>query len=328
MYLFQDFGNDSHRAGSPVDLKLGTRSLRLPLIFIVCLILVNSFSLHNSYLRNAYSYSSYSYSSVTSNTCEGVGIYTKFDCENFHRRQLLKYRNYTQIQLSTDAVPITKDTTALPVHVAIKFDDFNGADSVAGSVNLGVEISLFWRNKYIGWDVTTDCSGLNTSAPSKCPPYDVYSISWTPDVMWVPDFQLVNDQVPFDQGFPSNLKAVTDYTGGCNYVLNGQITYSCNFNMALFPFDTQECSAIFASRSYFDDSVMFYLDPSAKNYKTEPTDDSFPVAQSSGLLWMDSFTDPGDFLFSLSYTSLKVNRMAGEEHLRFHRIRSLGKNCS
>ena len=181
--------------------------------------------------------------------------------------------------------------------VTVKFDAFNGADSLAGNVNIGLEISMFWKNQYIGWDVSTNCASFNASAPRRCPPYDVYSISWTPDVMWVPDFQLVNDQVPFDQGFPSNLKAVTDYSGGCNYVLTGQITYSCNFNMAYFPFDTQECSATFASRSYFDDSVIFILDPSAASFQSQATDDSLPVAKANGLLWMDSFTDPGCAFF-------------------------------
>ena len=193
-------------------------------------------------------YNSYFYASNPAETCETNGFTTKYGCETFHRERLLAYTYGTTIQASTDAVPNRSNHGPLPVNITIKFNDFLGADSVNGYVNIAVEISMYWRNSFISWDITTDCNLFDHNLPStQCPTYDVYSIAWTPDVMWVPDFQLANDQVPFDQGFPSTLKAVTDYAGGCTYVLTGKIEFSCNFDMTNFPFDTQSCQAVIRS---------------------------------------------------------------------------------
>jgi hypothetical protein len=162
----------------------------------------------------------------------------------FHRRELLRYRNGTWIQENTDAVPNKDNESPKQVMVTVKFNDFNGASTLQQNVNLGVEISMYWRNDYVNWAVNTTCSSFSPAFQTPCPTYDVYELIWDPSVMWVPDLQLANDAVPFDQGFPSNLKAIVDYAGGSAYVLTGQITYSCNFVMTDFPFDTQSCDAV------------------------------------------------------------------------------------
>ena len=194
---------------------------------------------------------SYFYQSNPAQTCEAYGITSKYECETHHRQQLLAFKYGTTIQESTDAVPNKSNSGPLPVNITIKFNEFLAADSVNGFVNIAVEISMYWRNSFIGWDITTECNLFDSNfAFTQCPSYDVYSITWNPDVMWVPDFQLSNDQIPFDQGFPSNLKAVTDYAGGCNYVLEGTIEFSCNFAMTDFPFDTQSCQAVTRSSCF------------------------------------------------------------------------------
>lgn len=115
--------------------------------------------------------------------------------------------------------------------------------------------------------------------------------------MWIPDFQLANDVTPFDQGFPKKTKAVIDFSGGTNVVLTGQITFSCNFVMTDFPYDTQTCDAVFSSRAYYSDSLKFILDSTVLSFETDSEDASQVLKKSDGLIWMDSFTHPGNHAY-------------------------------
>jgi hypothetical protein len=140
------------------------------------------------------------------------------------------------------------------------------------------------------------CEKYNTSSREKCPPYDVYELSFDSKQMWTPDFQLANDAVPFDQGFPKSIKAIIDYSGGTSIVYTGQITYSCNFVMTDFPFDTQTCDAVFSSRAYFNDALTFTFDDNVDmNFNTTSDDAAQTVAKDLGYIMMDTFTNPGDY---------------------------------
>ena len=150
-----------------------------------------------------------------------------FYCEILQRFQVMKYRNGTAITPYLEMIP-NKRNISKTVAVIIKFNDFNGADPISGNVNLGVDISMTWKDDFTSWQVTTNCHDFNPNISTPCPSYDVTYIGFNQDALWLPDFQLSNDAVPFDQGFPAQQNAIVSYNGLTTYTLTGQITYSCN----------------------------------------------------------------------------------------------------
>lgn len=268
---------------------------------------------HVYYYGSSYAYSSSSYAyayaapASKNKTCQDYGhswhprppftnfpktINNGYYCEILQRFQVMQYRNGTAITPFLEMIP-NKRNTSKPVAVIVKFNDFNGADPISGNVNLGVDISMTWKDDFTSWDVTTDCNDFNPNISTPCPSYDVTYIGFNQDALWLPDFQLSNDAVPFDQGFPAKQNAVVSYNGLTTYALTGQITYSCNYVLTDFPFDTQNCEADFTSRTWYDDTLSFVLDPSAMKFTTNANDPAQVVQKSAGLIWMDSFTNPG-----------------------------------
>ena len=284
---------------------------------------------------SSYSYSSYGYAYSAppskNKTCENYGVtwhpkslpFASFPtkitngyfCEILQRSQVMQYRNGTAITPFLEMIP-NKRNSSKSVAVTIKFNDFNGADPISGNVNLGVDISLTWKDDFTHWDVTTDCRDFDLNSTVACPTYDVTYIGFSQDALWLPDFQLSNDAVPFDQGFPAKQNAVVNYNGLTTYALTGQITYGCNYVLTDFPFDTQYCEADFTSRTWYDDVLKFVLDDSARKFKTNPADPSQAILTAPGLIWMDSFTNPGT-------PSVQVYR----RFIGFLRVGGFGYHC-
>lgn len=225
-------------------------------------------------------------------SCGAMQIRTQYECELYHRDRLLAYRNQSSIVPHTGAIPNKNSTSAKKVRVAMKLNDLNGVDSILGAVNMGVELSCYWRNDFLSWDVERDCSKITNTSTKTCPDFDVYELTFDRSSMWTPDFQLANDVVPFDQGFPKDQKVVVDFAGGSSMVLTGQITFSCSFAMTDFPFDTQTCAAVFASRTYYSYLLSFDADKSAAEYKVGVDASPRPVEVAEAFVWMDSFTHP------------------------------------
>jgi hypothetical protein len=59
----------------------------------------------------------------------------------------MQYNKATQIIPYNDVIPNRRNTSKV-VKVAIRFNDFNGADPIAGIVNLGVDIGMSWKDDY------------------------------------------------------------------------------------------------------------------------------------------------------------------------------------
>jgi hypothetical protein len=65
--------------------------------------------------------------------CKTKGIRTSYDCDIYHRGALLENGTRTTIGPSIDVIPTRNSSTPKSVKVAIKFNDFNSADSLAGN---------------------------------------------------------------------------------------------------------------------------------------------------------------------------------------------------
>ena len=207
------------------------------------------------YYSSSYAYSSSSYAyayaaPVSKNkTCQEFGhswnprtlpfanfpktISNGYYCEILQRFQVMQYRNGTAITPFLEMIP-NKRNTSKPVTEIVKINDFNGADPISGNVNLGIDISMTWKDDFKSWDVTTDCNDFNPNISTPCPSYNVTYIGFNQDALWLPDFQLSNDAVPFDQGFPAKQNAVVSHNGLTTFALTGQITYSCNYVLTDF----------------------------------------------------------------------------------------------
>jgi hypothetical protein len=134
-------------------------------------------------------------------------------------------------QYNALAQPLLSDA---PMNMSIQmtFNSIQDVDQIAGTVTLSVYLDLLWNDSFISWD------------PSKV--MNQTSADVDPSLVWTPDLKMYN-------GIDMSLDGRTIYvssTGAMWWSRSGTITYSCDFNMRWFPYDTQYCTVVWAPFEY------------------------------------------------------------------------------
>lgn len=163
------------------------------------------------------------------------GDMTGYPCQLYMQQYLNTYvyvnRSYNKIIL-----PVANDADKpLPIEVVVTFDDLVNVDIVSGTMSVSIFIDYFWPDAFFSWNSSLTDNDDFIVVPN--------------DMLWIPDIILYNAI----GGFHSQIDEAAvflDNTGLAWWSGRGVVTFSCNFDVRDFPFDSQKCSAEFSSWIY------------------------------------------------------------------------------
>nr|XP_019949761.1 PREDICTED: 5-hydroxytryptamine receptor 3A-like [Paralichthys olivaceus] len=154
---------------------------------------------------------------------------------------LLNHLNLIQTDNSLSVMrPVKNWTTTTPVYLDMVVFGILEVDEKSQTVTTHIQTQMKWRNEFLTWNSSNFCGINMLTVPRK--------------MIWVPDVAIEEDAS--DTGSVKNSPLVTLSPGGW-VTANGRqrLTTICQFNLFLFPFDTQLCNITFSSLSYKEKSM-------------------------------------------------------------------------
>lgn len=171
--------------------------------------------------------------------CDAIGA-TGYACRNYMLAYLndyvVKNGTYNPIQL-----PVPENSDIPQVELLVTFMDLLEIDVVTGTMTTSLFIDMFWTDEIIPeWNVSLTDGIDELVVPN--------------GLLWEPDIQVYNSiGAYFDQ---IDSYAVFLYPDGLVWWSGrGMFTFSCEFDVTEFPFDSQSCQIQFASWIYSITSV-------------------------------------------------------------------------
>jgi hypothetical protein len=166
---------------------------------------------------------------------------TGYACVNYLNNYLEGLVTKNQ-SYNTNMYPVTAGYSGtIDIELLISFANLLSVDMVGGSMSMAIYVDMFWTDEIVGgWD------------EAKCD--NVEFITVPSGLLWISDVQLYNAI----GGFFNKLDSVTVAllsSGVVWWSAKGVVSFDCNYEVEKFPFDSQHCSAQFASWSYTADQL-------------------------------------------------------------------------
>lgn len=235
------------------------------------------------------------YGSAADINCDAIGA-TGYACRNY----MLAYLNefvfvngtYDQIQL-----PVPTSAGIPQVDLLVTFIDLLEIDVVTGTMTTSLFIDMFWNDEIIPqWNASLTDGIDELLVPN--------------GLLWEPDVQVYNSIGGyFDQ--VTSYCVFLDPDGSVWWSGRGMFTFSCEFDVTHFPFDSQSCQIQFASWLYSLNSMNISsatmdIAPSFSNLAWEV--DSVTAAREVVMQWVIYPFPYGIYTISVTrYSSHYVN---------------------
>lgn len=243
--------------------------------------------------------------------CSGQNI-TGPRCEIYIRQALQKYKedgHYSSetIPMITTSKPIVRNDTKngvqnytiigyedkqLNISFFATFNAFVGISIPGSSMQMSIDLTFLWNDEYLKWN-PTEISGI-------------YNIFFNVPQTWVPDFLLLNTKASVDIPAFASPVSVTN-SGAVTWTFGPVVVdFTCSLDASQFPFDTQICTADFASLKYNHPYVTYLVAPKevaafAYSDKSKSLQSGYTV--SDGMVVRDAFYENSEW----SITSLSVS---------------------
>jgi hypothetical protein len=213
------------------------------------------------------------------------------DCEHYVREQVNTFLA-TSRSYSSGTIP-SIDGSAINMSVQMSFNHILSVDQVAGTVTLAVYLDLMWYDQYINWNVSATTNVTVIDTPS--------------DSVWKPDFDMYNGVESLSDSLRD--KPVTIYNDGFMWWSRpGTITYTCDFNLLYFPYDTQYCTAVFSNFQYTIDVVDIYPYSPAVVVNSNFKSSAFEVRSVSCTRSVETYYEVGDWEYSFLKYTVELHR--------------------
>ncbi|KAM9391633.1 5-hydroxytryptamine receptor 3A [Pholidichthys leucotaenia] len=160
------------------------------------------------------------------------------DCSYY---DLLNHLNVTSSNTALQIMrPVKNWTESITVQLDMVLLGILDVDQMSQTVTVHIRITQSWKNEYLTWTPSEFCRVDSLTLPKP--------MLWTPDVNIEED---VSDTSSVIEG-----PYVTVQSNGVVVSIRRQrLSFTCRFNLTMFPFDEQTCEVIFSSMSYDDDSM-------------------------------------------------------------------------
>ncbi|XP_035037003.2 5-hydroxytryptamine receptor 3A [Hippoglossus stenolepis] len=171
-------------------------------------------------------------------TAAGVSSSETSDCSYL---SLLTHLNLIQTNSSMSIMrPVKNWTTTTLVYLDMVLYGILEVDEMSQTVTTHIQTQMKWRNEFLRWNSSNFCEIKTLTVPRK--------------MLWVPDVAIQEDTS--DTGSIQNSPLLTLTNDGL-VIANGRqrLTTTCQFNLYLFPFDTQRCRITFSSMNYDAESM-------------------------------------------------------------------------
>lgn len=162
------------------------------------------------------------------------GDQTGYSCMLYIQNFLNTYVNVNRSYDKT-ILPVETNSDILDIEIVITFADLVDVDIIQGTMTTSIHINYLWKDAHMTWN-----SSLTDG---------VDFIPVPLDLLWMPDIQIYNAI----GGFNQRLDVVTielQSDGTMWWAGRGVVTFSCEYDLKDFPFDSQLCSPAFASWLY------------------------------------------------------------------------------
>jgi hypothetical protein len=208
------------------------------------------------------------------------------DCEHYVRMQVNAFLGAPRLY-SSGTVP-SLDGSVLNMSAQISFNHIQSVDQVAGTVTLAIYLDLMWYDAFISWNVSKTTNVTSIDAPS--------------DSVWKPDFDMYNGVVSLSDSLRD--KHIVIYNDGFMWWSRpGTITFTCEFYLLHFPYDTQYCTAVFSNFEYSINTVDIYPHSPAVVVNSGFKSSAFEVRSVSCIRSVETFYEVGNWKFAfLKYT--------------------------
>ncbi|XP_072224718.1 5-hydroxytryptamine receptor 3A-like [Leuresthes tenuis] len=150
----------------------------------------------------------------------------------------------THLTTSNEALdimrPVKNWTTPTVVQLEMLLYGILDVDEKFQTVSLHISIHMYWTNEFLAWNSSEFC-GIDLLTVKR-------SMLWTPDIAIQEDSSDIGttQKNPFAVLYPSGLVHVN---------ARQRLTYTCQLNLFLFPFDVQRCNITFTSMSSDEESI-------------------------------------------------------------------------
>ncbi|XP_069021316.1 5-hydroxytryptamine receptor 3A-like [Embiotoca jacksoni] len=155
---------------------------------------------------------------------------------------LLEHFNLTETNALLEmARPVKNWTASTLVQLDMLVYGILKVDEKSQTVTAHIWLSIRWTNEFLTWNPSDFCG--------------IDSLSIPRSKVWIPDISIQEDAS--DTGTVQKSPFVTvSPSGTMNVEARQRLTYTCQFNLNLFPFDTQNCNITYWSMSGNARSIM------------------------------------------------------------------------
>ncbi|XP_033999804.1 5-hydroxytryptamine receptor 3A-like [Trematomus bernacchii] len=137
--------------------------------------------------------------------------------------------------------PVKVWTTPTLVHLDMLLYGILEVDEKSQTVTSQIWVQMFWTNEFLTWN-STDFCGINMLTVPRTR-------------LWIPDIEIQEDTS--DAGSIHKSAVVKLYPNGSMFATTRErLTSTCQMDLLLFPFDTQECNITFSSMTSDENTVQ------------------------------------------------------------------------
>ncbi|KAM4531675.1 5-hydroxytryptamine receptor 3A-like [Odontesthes bonariensis] len=137
--------------------------------------------------------------------------------------------------------PVKNWTTPTLVQLEMLLFGILDVDEKFQTVSLHISIHTYWKNEFLTWNSSEFCG------------IDLLTVKRS--MLWIPDIAIQEDSS--DTGTTQeNPFAVLHPNGLVHVNARQRLTYTCQLNLFLFPFDVQRCNITFSSATSDEESII------------------------------------------------------------------------